>query len=130
MKDTAVRLVLDTSAVLAYAGISIDVGETIAEVVDEGGRFGVSVLCLAEAARLVADEHALGLPLLTQHPCCTILPVLAEDWQAVGGWTKVLGRADLAVSLVEAIDRDAYVLTGEADRYDDKGPGELPIISI
>lgn len=130
MKDPGIRLVLDTSAVLAYAATSINVGETIAEVVDEGGRFGVSVLCLAEASRLVGEEHALGVPLLVQHPHCVVLPVLAEDWSAVAGWTAVLDRADLAASLIEAIDRDAYVLTGEPGHYDDKGPGELPIISI
>jgi hypothetical protein len=130
MKDPTVRLVLDTSAVLAYAATSINVGETLAEVVDEGGRFGVSVPCLAEASRLVDEVHALGVPLLVQHPNCSILPVLAEDWSAVAGWTKVLGRVDLATSLLEAIDREAYVLTGEPGEYDEKGPGDLPIISI
>ena len=45
MKDPNVRLVLDTTAVLAYAETSIHVGETIAEVLDEGGRFGVPVYC-------------------------------------------------------------------------------------
>jgi hypothetical protein len=130
MKDPGIRLVLDTSAVLAYAATSINVGETIAEVVDEGGSFGVSVLCLAEASRLVGEEHAPGVPLLVQHPHCVVLPVLAEDWSAVAGWTAVLDRTDLAASLVEAIDRDAYVLTREPGHYDDKGPGELPIISI
>ena len=37
MRDPRVRLILDTSAVLAYVGESIDVGEPITEIVDEDG---------------------------------------------------------------------------------------------
>ncbi|MEO3922882.1 hypothetical protein ABGB07_03225 [Micromonosporaceae bacterium B7E4] len=130
MKDPAIRILLDTSAIIAYTKASISVGETIAEVVDEGGSFGASVLCLAEATRLVDPEHALGVPLLVRHPRCVVLPVLAEDWSAVAEWTRTLGRVDLAVSIVEAVDRNAYVLTAEPERYGDKGDGEVPVIPI
>ena len=46
-----IKLVLDTSAVLAYASHSINVGEVISEVVDEGAQVGASVVCLAEGVR-------------------------------------------------------------------------------
>jgi hypothetical protein len=130
VKDGAIQLVLDTSAVLAYAATSIHVGETIAEVSDEGSRFGVSVLCLAEATRLVDDDKAAGVELLVQHPHCVVLPVLAEDWQYLAQLTKMLGRADLAISLGEALDHSAHVLTGEPKRYRLPGHGELPIIAV
>lgn len=126
MKDPSVRLILDTSAVLAYAATSIHVGETIAEVVDDGGAFGVTAVCLAEAARQAGEERAGGVPLLVNHPRCVVLPVLADDWAALAVWATALGRVDLATAMVEAVDRGAYVLTGEPERYGD----ELPVIPI
>ncbi len=131
MKDPTVRLVLDTSAVLAYAAGSVDLGETITEVVDEGGRFGASVICLAEAVWLVDDEQALGVPLLTRHPRFAALPVLAEDWDRIGYWAKELDAVDRAVTVVEVLDRlDGYLVTREPDVYDVKPLADLPIITI
>jgi len=40
---TVVRVVLDTSAVLAFAHGSIDVGEVLAEVDDEDASFAVPI---------------------------------------------------------------------------------------
>jgi hypothetical protein len=48
-------LVLDTSAITAFAAGSVNVGEPIAEVHDEGGRVVVPVVCLIEAARQVGE---------------------------------------------------------------------------
>jgi hypothetical protein len=128
MKDPNVRLVLDTTAVLAYADASINVGETIAEVVDEGGQFAVPTVCLAEASRLVPDKIADGVNLLVRHPHCVILPALAEDWTALAAWTRILGRVDLAAALLEAIDRPAcWVLSGQADLY---GDDRMPVVGI
>ena len=126
MKDPEIRLVLDTSAIVAYAATSIDVGETIAEVVDEGGRFGAPVVCLAEAARLVDESLVAGVTLLTRHSSCVVLPTLAEDWLALAAWTRRLGRVDLAVALMEATDRPAgYVLSAEREAY---GEDDIPVI--
>jgi hypothetical protein len=44
-------LVLDTSAIKAFAAGSVDVGEAIAEVRAEGGRVLIPIVCLIEAAR-------------------------------------------------------------------------------
>ena len=49
-------LVLDTSAIIAYATGSVDVGEPMAEVRDAGGVVLVPVVCLVEASRTV-DER-------------------------------------------------------------------------
>jgi hypothetical protein len=54
-------LVLDTSAIVAYAEGSIHVGEPISEVRDEGGLVVVPVVCLVEAARKVGDEMLKAL---------------------------------------------------------------------
>lgn len=63
MDDVSVRIILDTSAIIAFTRERIDVGEVIAGVADEPGcAFGLPVLCLAEAARVVdalADLDAI-----------------------------------------------------------------------
>jgi hypothetical protein len=51
VSDRPIRVVLDTSAIIAYAqGSSIDVGEVITEVDDEECAVALPVLCLVEAA--------------------------------------------------------------------------------
>jgi hypothetical protein len=126
-----IKLVLDTSAVLAYAAHSIHVGEVISEVVDEDAQFGASVVCLAEGVRLVDPDRALGLPLLSRHPYFVPLPVLADDWHRVGAWSRRLGRIDCAAAVVEALDRpDGYLVTAEPTAYDDPQLKNLMIIRI
>jgi hypothetical protein len=49
-------LVLDRSAIVAYAAGSVHVGEPIAEVHAEGGQIVIPVVCLIEAAIEVGDE--------------------------------------------------------------------------
>jgi hypothetical protein len=128
VKDPNIRLVLDTTAILAYAETSIHVGETIAEVLDEGGRFGLPVYCLAEATRRVPDKHADGVTFLTRHPQCEILGTSRDDWTLLAAFSRALGRVDLAVTLMEATDRPAcYVLSAEPEAY---GDDDMPVIGI
>jgi hypothetical protein len=125
-----VRLVLDTSAALAYTTMSVGLGETIVEVVDEGASFGVPVLCLVEASRILAPDKTAGLDLLVAHERCVVLPMLAEDWRPLAELTGLLGQADLAAGLLEAIDRDAYVITAEPESYVPAGGDNLPVIAL
>ncbi|MFY1693913.1 MULTISPECIES: hypothetical protein [unclassified Solwaraspora] len=122
----SVRLVLDTSAILAYAAVSTDVGETIAEVVDEGGSFALPVVCLAEASRRVPEHQASGVSLLAEHPYAVVTSTPAADWRALTEWSRILGRVDVASALFDAITHTAYVLTGEPDAYGDYK--DLPVI--
>jgi hypothetical protein len=48
-------LVLDTSALVAYAAGSVDVGEPVIEVHNEGGRAIIPFACLVEAAQQCID---------------------------------------------------------------------------
>jgi hypothetical protein len=57
-----IRLILDTSAVRAYP--TVDVGEPISEINDEGAGFGVPVTVLA-AATAVGNVDSIDL--LTKH---------------------------------------------------------------
>lgn len=130
MSDRELRLVLDTSAVLAYARGSVDVGETITEVVDEGHWFGSSVVCLAEATRLAGDDSP-GITLLAAHRRFVALPAAAEKWPALATWTRLLRRVDLAASILEAVDREGHVMTAEPHLYAAGSEyGELPVITI
>lgn len=118
-------LVLDTSAVVAFAAGSVDVGEPISEVYDEGGRVVVPVVCLIEAARQVGEDM---LRVLVEHPACEVTPLTAESWAVVTAGTRVLGRLDLAAALLAATSWDGYVLTGEPEAYGDLG--EDSVISL
>ncbi len=126
MKEPVVRLILDTSAVLAYANGRIEVGETITEVVDEGDAFGASVVSLAEAVRLAHQPEGDGIRLLSAHPCFRPLPARAADWQRLGYWAANLGTVQHAAAIIEAIDRDGYVITEEPHSYGEN----LPVIAF
>jgi hypothetical protein len=53
--DSSARLILDTSAVAGYGRGSINVGETIGEITDQGAAFGVPTIYI-----LTADPYAYG----------------------------------------------------------------------
>lgn len=107
-------LVLDTSAIIAYAKGSVDVGEPISEVHDAGGVVLVPVVCLVEAAREVDDGM---LHLLTEHPACELEPLATDGWPMAAATTRMLGRLDLALALIAAAAGGGFVLTGEPDAY-------------
>jgi len=118
-------LVLDTSALVAYASGSVDVGEPIAEVHNEGGRVLIPVVCLVEAAQL-ADEAMLNM--LVGHPACDVVPLTAGSWPALASGYRVLGRLDLSAALHLATVHDSYLLTHEPDAYG--APGEDTVIGF
>lgn len=123
-----IHLVLDTSAIIAYAHTSIHVGETIAEVADEDGRFAVPVVCLAEAGRRLLGAEDPRLRLLVQHPHAAVTGVPDDEWELLTEWAVALGRVDLAAAMVEATANGAYVLTAEPEAYGDQKDG--PVIPI
>ncbi|WP_203932133.1 hypothetical protein [Virgisporangium ochraceum] len=118
-------LVLDTSAIVAFTQGSVDVGEPIAEVRDSGGTILVPVVCVVEAARTV---DAAMLHLLTEHPACELVPLTGNEWPMAATTTLMLGRLDLATSLMAAASRGGFVLTGEPLAYG--ALGEDVVISL
>jgi hypothetical protein len=121
-----IHLILDTSAILAYARGSIHVGEPVAEVDDEGAAVGVPIPCLAEASWMVGDLGRLSL--LVNHPA-TELVSSSEDWSALREALEIVGRHDAASALRLAIDLDCDVLTAQPRLYGGMADGG-PVIPI
>lgn len=127
MTDPGIKVVLDTSAILAYP--SVDVGELIAEVCDEGNLFGLPVVCLAAAA--VQTVQAERVRLLAGHSHGETLPLLAADSDRLAAWWRLLGRVDCAAAMVAARANRAYVITADPDAYNDGTDGwDLPVIAV
>jgi len=124
-----IRIVLDTSAIGAYARTSLPVGEIVAEVAEENARIGVPLACLAEVHRRkppLSDNQLDGVVLLTSHPHVVVADTDPQDWRALAGLVRDLGRVDAAAALLLAVDCGGYVFTAEPDAYGDWK--HLPVI--
>jgi hypothetical protein len=120
-----VRLVLDTTAVAAFAEGSPHVGEPIREICDEGAAFAVPVLCLAEAGATARSGELPLLDVLAAHAHC-VRVALPDDWRTLSAAARVYGSVDRgAVAIVARAQRSAYVLTAEPDTY-----AGLPVIGL
>lgn len=127
MSDRPVRVILDTSAIVAFTRGSIDVGEVIAEVADEGAAVGLPILCLVEAARAVADADRLDL--LASHGAVVILSPWPTNWKPLAVTVDLVGRLDAASAVLEAYDLDCAVLTCQPGLYAGLADGG-PIIAF
>jgi hypothetical protein len=116
--DLPLRAVLDTSAVLAFAAGSIDVGETIGEIADEDAGFAVPVICLLEvASRVTADPQPM-LDALASHPHGTVLPLAPAEWRRVAAASSLLGDTGRACAALPVVSGQAgYVMTAEPEAY-------------
>lgn len=93
-------------------------GETIAEVDEDGGAAGLPAVCFAEASCAVSDEGRLDL--LVNHHAIVVLPVYASDWRAVAATAEIVGRLDAASAALAALDRDCDVLTAREEHRNEK----------
>ena len=120
--DRPIRLLLDTSAILAYTRGSIEVGELLSEVSDEGGVVGLPTLCLSSVDWMVEDRARLDL--LVKHQVTAVLGDTG-DWAARAELGENVGQPDAVAAVMSAIDLDCDVLTGRPGLYgglDDGGP--------
>jgi hypothetical protein len=113
--DRPVKVVLDTSAIVAFTRGSIDVGEVIAEIDDEYAAAGPPVLCLVEASSVVAFGDRREL--LVNHPATAVLAPDPGDWQALAAVYESVGRLDAASAVLAAIDLGCQVLSGRPGQY-------------
>jgi hypothetical protein len=113
--DQPIRLVLDTSSVLAYCVGSIDVGETIAEIEDERCAVAIPVVCLIEAYRGAADRDRLEV--LATHSTTVLVDIGPPAWRRVAQLADYSGRVDAAAAALIAVDEGATMLTRQAALY-------------
>lgn len=118
-----VRLILDTSAIVAYARGSEAVGETIREVGADAA-FGLPVACLA-----CAQVDLPWLDLLVAHPAAVVLSTPAGVWRSLVATADLLGTIDAATAVLAAWDADCDVLSGEPEVYGPLGD-DAPVIGI
>jgi len=122
-----IKLVLDVSAVAAYAeGRTLDVGDLIEQVVDEGNEFAVPLLCLAEAGHQAKSLEVFArLRILAGHPHGVIVAP-PGDWELLADAGRVYGSVVAGVvATVARANRGAYVVTTNPDAYE-----PLPTIGI
>jgi hypothetical protein len=122
----AVHLVLDTSAVIAYANGSEHVGEPLTQVAENGAFFAVPLTVLASAA---AQIDRAWVELLTKHPAFEPVEVSWSRWPALAAALGLVGRVDAAEALLLALDFNCDVLTAAPNLYADLGD-DPPIIEI
>jgi hypothetical protein len=115
VSDRPVKVVLDSSAIVAFTRGSIDLGEVIAEVHDEDAAVGLPVLCLVEASSAVSDGNRLEL--LVNHPATGVLAPDPGDWQALAATYDTVGRLDAASAVLAAIGLGCQVLSGRPGLY-------------
>jgi hypothetical protein len=120
-----VRLVLDTSAMAAYAS-TIDVGETLGEVQESNGAFALPAACLAEAAQLLPTDV---LDLLVDNEAAAVTGLAAYEWRMLAAMRSVLGRLDAAAAFAVAEAHDCDILTAEPQLYASLGD-DPPKISL
>jgi hypothetical protein len=115
VSDQPVKVILDTSAIVAFTRSSIDVGEVIAEVHEEYAVAGLPMLCLVTASSAVTDGDRLDL--LVNHPATVVLAPDPGDWRALAVTYDSVGRLDAASAVLAAIDLGCQVLTGQPGMY-------------
>lgn len=111
-----VSLVLDTSAVLAYAAGSMHVHEPVLLAGENGDDVAVPVVCLIEAVR--RDPTVDLRELLHADQVITVMPDRRTDADLLDDWTIFLdGREDAAAAAVLTYRHGAGLLTGEPGLY-------------
>ncbi len=125
-----ITVVLDTSAVVAYARGSVAVGELLMMVGEDGDQVGVPVTCLAEAYSVTkVDDRAALRYLSAGLPAVTVLPLELSDAQRVGGLARQ-SSIGCGHAVATTVRTNAYIATFEGDTIRNlAGPGS-PVIDL
>jgi hypothetical protein len=106
------HLVLDASAVEAYAAGSEHVGEPLTQVTENAATFTAPLTVLATAASRVDPAW---VELLTAHPAFTPVGTDWSRWPGLSASLSLLGRIDAAEALLVALGAGCDVLTADPD---------------
>jgi len=133
-----IAVVLDASALLAYASSDPAVGELISEVSEVQRQVGVPATCLAQARAATSTRlGAAHLLLLTTSPDVVVLPLApdglsrADAVLQVGEFARAAG-GDLALAHAarEALAHGAYLATREPARVKELLPEGWPTLDL
>jgi hypothetical protein len=120
------RVVLDASAIGAFANASIHVGEVLAEIADEpGATVGLPVEALTIAYAAGSDTGRLDL--LVKRSNVEVIPAAdVDEWRRTANAMRLLGSYDRAVAALLVIDGAVqYVMTCDPQAY-----GGLPTLQV
>jgi hypothetical protein len=121
-----IRLIYDTSAIVAFAHGSVHPGELLSVIAEEGGVVGLPASCLAEAEWIVRPSGMLDA--LLDH-YATELITTPQDWNAVGALQAITGLQDAARAVLYAIDLDCDVMSARPLLYSGIA-GAAPVLPI
>lgn len=112
-----VRLVLDATAIAAYARGSVAVGEILIEVDAEHGAVVIPLSCLVEAAHATAMLERDRIGMLLGHDATFLVSDDPEDWVALAELRSLVDRADRASAALISLEYKVDVMTRDARWY-------------
>jgi hypothetical protein len=112
-----VRLVLDATAIAAYARGSVAVGEILIEVDAEHGAVIIPLSCLIEAAHATALLQRDHLQMLIDHPATFLVADDPDEWVALTELRTLVDRADRASAALVSLEYQVDVMTRDARWY-------------
>jgi hypothetical protein len=130
MTEHGIHMVLDTAAIASYMRQEMVVGDTMSRLASGVQFVALPVLCLAEAYRQATGVEALVLDVLSNHPITIITPVTNDDAEMLGGWSRIVGRHDLAHAALDAAEHHATLMTSERETVNRVLAQGWPIIDL
>lgn len=128
---TEAGLVLETSAVVAYAEGNFSVGMKIAEVADRRLEIILPAVCLAEAYQQTGKNNSSYLDLLAELGNVTVTPVEHDMCSVLGGWTRIMETMGTAQAAMEAAARPVVpIMTNRGEMIHQILAREWPIIGL
>ncbi|BAL87258.1 hypothetical protein AMIS_20380 [Actinoplanes missouriensis 431] len=112
-----VCLVFDTTAVTSWVRGSLAVGETLAEIDDEGGAVLIPLWCLVQAGDQTGMVDRERLDLLLKHPATFLIVDDGEDWDSLVALQQMTGAHDRASAALMALHMDVDVMTSKPHWY-------------
>lgn len=125
-----VTVVLDTTAVLAYTKGSIAMGELLSIITDDGDSALIPATCLAEAHRRVTGDVGALASILQAIPSVEMSPLLASQAAEVGAAARGRASIDASHAALEAVAREAQLVTQDVAIMSSLLPPDWPIVEI
>jgi hypothetical protein len=125
-----ITVVLDTTAILAYTKGSIAVGELLSLITDDGDTALVPATCLAEAQRRVTGHEDALLSILPAIACVETGPLLPDQATEVGVAARGRGGIDAGHAALEAVAREAQLVTQDVALMSRLLPPDWPILEL